>query len=514
MIAINKLREVVRLILLFGHYSDNYIERLTHCTHQTIGRIRWKLEDIEVGWTRVESFDDDELRTLLYPRLQHRCSKKIEPDYPAIYKEAIKKGKHKKTLSVLYLDYWKKYGDKAYRESRFYQLVSAYLKSHSVFMKQRYLPGEVLFIDYAGTRLTYTVQGKTKYLYVFVSCMGFSKQLFAFATTDMTSNSWILGLSKALEYYGGVPEVIQFDNAKAMVTKAALIAILNDNAQLFSQHYGCICDTSRVATPTDNANAEAAVKFISQRILELMNRDFSFFNQAEVNSHLLHEIDKLNQLNFQKLEVSRNDLFESKEKAALSSLPMKAYKPFIQQKIIKVPTTYLIPYKGHEYSVPYTLVNEQVMIRVTETAFLAFHKHALIAQHKLSHEAFGFTRLTEHMKPSHLAQERKSKETFISWAHDISEDVERFIEKQYSFTRNTQSRAVGKRCLALQKLCDKCGEEIFSKACHYAFEHGWYEPREVSLVISAKAFQSDDKPNLLKHKNIRGKDYFEENSHD
>lgn len=119
-----------------------------------------------------------------------------------------------------------------------------------------------------------------------MTCLGFSKKLFAFATHDMTSNRWLQGLANALQYYGGVPEVVTFDNAKAMVFKAGRLANLNDNAAAFAKHYQCICDISHVGTPTDNGNAESAVKFITQRILVPMKRDLTFFSQKEVNQYL------------------------------------------------------------------------------------------------------------------------------------------------------------------------------------------------------------------------------------
>ena len=514
MLAITKVREMSRLVLLFGSYSNRKLESMCDYSHQRIGEQRQKLTALNVTWPDIKSSSDNELKSLFYPKLIHRMTKKIEPDYDVIYQEVIKKGKHKKTLAVLCFQYREKYGIKAYKESRFYELVRNNLKTRNVFMKQLFLPGEVLFIDYAGTRIKYRVRGKEKYLYVFVTCLGFSKKLFAFATKDTTSKSWILGLTKALENYGGVTEVIQFDNAKAMVTKAALIAILNDNAKSFARHYGCICDTSRVGTPTDNPNAESAVKFISQRVLEPMNKDFSFFSQVEANQHLEQEVEKLNDAHFQKQPYSRNTLFDSKEKAYINGLPSIPYQSFILQKEIKVPSTYLIPYKGHEYSVPYTLAHKEIVIRITEDKFLAYDTIKLVAEHELSFETSGFTRIAAHMKPSHLAEERKSKKTFISWAHGISEDVEVYIEKQYNLTRNPQSRVVGKRCIALQKLCDKCGEEVFSKACCYANEHEWFEPKDVELIIRAKVFKDKDEPRQLEHQNIRGKTYFEEQSHE
>jgi hypothetical protein len=118
------------------------------------------------------------------------------------------------------------------------------------------------------------------------------------------------------------------------------------------------------------------------------------------------------------------------------------------------------------------------------------------------------------MKPSHIAEERKSKDTFIRWAHEISDDVEAIIEKQYALTSNVKSRAVGKRCLTLQKLCDKCGEDIFSKACHYALERDWCEPKDIELIIRAKAWEEKNKPVAIAHQNIRGREYYVGGQHE
>lgn len=505
MIALFMAREVARIILMFNDYSDRYIEKVTLCTHQTIGRIRHKLKYLGVKWQDIEHLTDSEFQALLYPKVKQRLYEKVLPDFDEAERQCKKPRKQRKSLMVQYDDYWIKYGKLAYKRSRFNELVRENLASRHVCMKQLYLPGEILFIDYAGTRLKYRVRGKEKYLNVFVGCLGYSKKLFAFATPDMTSKSWILSLTRTLTYLGGVPEVVQFDNAKAMVTKASRIALLNDNARVFAQHYGCICDTSRVGTPTDNPNAEAGVKFITQRILESMYNDFTFFSLNEVNTHLLREIELLNSNPFQKRDESRDELFELAEKPRLKPLPSLALTPFIVQKNMKVPSTYLIPYQGHEYSVPYTLVSKDITVRITDTELLAYFNGGLITKHSLSDECSGFTRLEEHMKPSHLAEERKSKGTFMAWAKDISEDVEKVIEKQYEQTSNAKSRVVGKHCMELQKLCDTCGEEVFSSACHYALEHNWYEPNEIELVIRAKAWELPVEPSAIEHANIRGK---------
>jgi len=514
MITASKVSEVTRTLLLFSDYSDRYIGRITDSSHQSVGRIRWKLSALKATWTDIEFLSCTELNILLYPKKKYRVPAKVLPDFDYIYQEIMKKGKRRKSFRVLHDEYRLKHGDVAYKRSQFNQLVRESLAARHVVMKQQYYPGEMLFIDYAGTRVKYREKGEDILLNVFVCCMGYSKKLFAFATKDMSSDSWILSLVNALAYYGGTPEVIQFDNAKAMVTKAKKIALLNDNAIAFAQHYGCMCDTSRVATPTDNPNAEAAVKFITQRILVSMNSDFTFFSLPEVNSHLAQQVEVLNAQPFQKRPESRNQLFSAEEKTTLTPLPDLPLIPFIMQKQIKVPSTYLLPYQGHEYSVPYTLVGKTVTLRVTEHKLIIFFDGKPVVSHVLSKSMSGFTRLDEHMKPTHLAEERKSKTNFLAWAKGIGQDVEKVIERQYEQTSNAKSRVVGKHCIELQKLCDTCGEDVFSAACHYALTRNWYEPSDIELVIRAKAWERSIEPVAIAHANIRGKTYFEGKHHE
>ena len=512
MIALTLLREVIRLLLLFGDYSDRKIERITKCTHQTVGKLRKKLNDVELTADRFKVLKDDELKVLFYPKLLQVLSNKVLPEevLKRIYKEVTKTSKQKKSIIIMYLEYRIQYGDKAYGKTRFFELVREYLKSHRVVMKQFYLPGEVLFIDYAGTQLEYSVNGKSKRLYVFVACLGFSKKLFAFATKDMTSKSWLQGLEAALQSFDGVPEVITFDNAKAMVIKAGVIANLNDNAAAFAKHYQCICDTSRVGTPTDNGNAESGVKFITQRVLIPMKRDLTFFSQSEINAHLAEQVERLNQQPFEKLTISRNDLFEQKEQGQLKALPSTRYNPFNARRVMKVPANYLILQNDHYYSVPYHLAHKKITVEVTDSQLRVFHQNQLVVEHDLSQTVMGCTQLSEHLKPEHLAERNKNKSVYMAWAKEISKDVEQFIDKQYAQTNNPYSRAIGKRCASLQKLCDTCGQEIFSEACHYALAHDLLTPTDLSLVIRAKAYLPKANSSVPTHQNIRGKSYFDE----
>ena len=220
---------------------------------------------------------------------------------------------------------------------------------------------------------------------------------------------------------------------------------------------------------------------------------------------------------FQKQDYSRNDLFEAYEKKALDPLPLKSYTPFVTNKTVIVPSTYFIVHEGHEYSVPYTLVSKKVSVRITAQEICIFYDHQEVARHKLSIEKGNFTRLTEHMKPTHQAEVGKTKSVFMAWAKEVGADAEVLIQKQYNNTKNVNSRAIGKRCIALQKLHQKYGQTCFLKACNYVVKRqaeDLLDPTEIELVIRAKAYEHDDVPQEILHANVRGSQYFEGGRHE
>ncbi|MEL4287458.1 IS21 family transposase [Shewanella xiamenensis] len=514
MIATMTLRSILWHLLFYDEYSNRYIAKVTRSSHATVGALRHKLGSLRLSWHDIESLTDQKLAKHFYPKVWHRDSSKVEPDYAEIERQLALPRKQRKTLAVLYIEHRIKYGLRAHRKTMFYTRVRQYIRHSKVCMKQYYMPGEIMFIDFLGIKARYQQQGKIVLVPVFVACLGHSKMLFCVATPDMTSSSWILAIVAAFEYFGGVPEVLQFDNAKAMVTTPGLLALLHDNARALSEHYGCICDTSRVGTPTDNSNAENGAKIVTQQLLAPMNQDLTLFSLKEVNAQLRSDIERLNQQPLQKRNISRQQLFAEQEQRALKRLPALPYTPFVESKMILVPATYLIPYQGHEYSVPYQLVGKQVLIRVTPTHLWIYHENQRVAEHERVMEPGGFTRLAAHMKPSHIAEANKNKATFMAWASDIGIEAKQLIERQYAQSSNPNSRVIGKRCLGLQKLAVKYGHDDFLNACRFVLtrdSNDFLDPADIELVIRAKAFEFMPTSVEVLHEHVRGRHYFEGN---
>ena len=70
-------------------------------------------------------------------------------------------------------------------------------------------PGERVEVDYAGDPIKwYEIKtGEIHKAYVFVSGLGFSQLLFAWAAEDMKSRNWLGAHRRMYEWYGGVPHV-------------------------------------------------------------------------------------------------------------------------------------------------------------------------------------------------------------------------------------------------------------------------------------------------------------------
>jgi len=507
MLRINTIRGVIHSLFVMPGATNSQIARLNGCSRQSVRRLISKLASCHLEHPAAVQSTNTEITQLLYPSLQSKVGTKREPDYTDIYKESLKK--HGKTITVQYLEYQAINPDTAYCKTQYFYLVRKFLKKSHLAMRQQHVAGEVTFIDYAGTKICYEKDGEKIWLKVFVACLGASKKLFAFATAGERTIDWLNGMTRMFGYYGGVSEVISIDNATALVAIPGLLPALVKNIALFGTHYGCIIDSCRVGMPQDKALVELGVKFAKQRILIPMNTNMTFHSIEEVNEHLANEVEKLNNLPFQKINTTRNKLFDEIEKPVLKPLPATRFEAICEFKTLKVPPTYHLLIGQHEYSVPYTLAQEVVEVLVTQSHVKVEFDNKLVAEHQRNDDIGGCTTLTEHMPAQHQAEALKTQDEYLDWAGNIGENAVLYVQVQYSKTTNPKSRAIGKQCQSLVNLCAKSGSVIFNRACDYALRHQ-IKPAEMPLVISAiDDLEPSEIPTpLLAHRNIRGKESF------
>lgn len=124
-------------------------------------------------------------------------------------------------------------------------------------------PGDQAYIDFAGKPLFYIdpSTGEHVHVSVLVVTLGHSQYTYGQATEDQTTESFAHGLSRAMEYFGGVPQMLIPDNLKAAVVRSdkyepTLNHVFND----FAEHYRTTVLPARSRKPKDKTLVENAVQ--------------------------------------------------------------------------------------------------------------------------------------------------------------------------------------------------------------------------------------------------------------
>ena len=77
-------------------------------------------------------------------------------------------------------------------------------------------PGRQLQIDFGETRVA--IGGESVRVYLFVATLGHSRRPYVQAFRHERQSAWLDGIEAAFRHFGGVPEEMLLDNARALVT--------------------------------------------------------------------------------------------------------------------------------------------------------------------------------------------------------------------------------------------------------------------------------------------------------
>ena len=137
---------------------------------------------------------------------------------------------------------------------------------------------------------------------------------------------WVGAMSRALEFYGGVPAMLVPDNPRALVAEADRYEPLTNRTALdFAAHHGTVILPARPYKPRDKAKVEVGVQVVERWILARL-RHRRFFSLAELNAAIAELLAELNERAFKKLPGSRRSAFEALDRPALAPLPVTRYE--------------------------------------------------------------------------------------------------------------------------------------------------------------------------------------------
>jgi transposase len=447
---------------------------------------------------------------MLFPKTTGRPKKREEPDWNHLYQESKKKGV---TLQLLWIEY-KSQHQGGYQYSQFCERFNQWKKSLQLSLRQEHKAGEKLFIDYAGPTISVidTETGEIKEAQLFVATLGASNYTYVEAQWGQDLQSFISGHVRAFQFFGAVPELLIPDNLKAAVHQADRYEPgINRTYYEMASHYGCAILPARPRKPKDKAKVESAVLLVERWIMAAL-RNRRFFSLAELNGAIRELLVRLNEKPFQKMEGSRKSLFETMDKPAMKTLPVKPYE-FAVWKIARVNIDYHITLEYVHYSVPYSLVKQEVDVRMTESIVEIFHHGKRVACHRRAHRKGQMVTEPAHRPKSHQKHMEWTPSRLIQWGVSIGPNTGELVKG--ILDRRPHPEQGYRGCLGIFSLSKRYPREKLEAAAARAVTIGAFSYTSLKSILEKGLEQLElpisipEAPTPI-HENVRGAAYYQE----
>ena len=475
----------------------------------TVGDYLQRAQAAGLSWPLPEGMTEAELaERLLKPAAARPESGPAQPlpDWQVIQEQLRRKGV---TLQLLWREY-RQANPQGYQRSQFCQLYRDWAKTLDPVLRQVHEPGQKLFVDWAGLKVPiHHTEGSVGQASVFVAVLGFSNQTYVEAFPNEKLEHWIAGHCHAFSFYGGLARVLVPDNPKSAVIRPCRYEpVLHRAYQEMAAHYGAVILPARVKKPRDKAKVETGVQIAEREILAPL-RDRRFFSVTELNQALRPLLDQLNARPFQKLEGSRHDWFETREKPVLLPLPATPFELATWSKAtVNIDYHAVVDYHG--YSVPYPLVHQELEVRSTATTVEFFHRGKRVAAHVRSYRPGQFTTLEEHRPKSHQRYLQWTPSRLVHWASQTGPHCAQLVEH---ILKNRPHPEMGFRsCLGIIRLGKAVGPERLEAACARALRFGTCSYRSIKSILESGLDRQSAEPELPlnspAHENVRGQAYY------
>ena len=508
--SLKKIRRIIKYSL-DGIESTRRIADRVGISHTQVSTFLGRLSGSEYSFEELVELDDKALSEIAYPwRAGKKKPKKPMPDFEKIDKELNGRRKNGVTRTLLWLEYISE-NPSGYSLSQFNEHYRRYKSSKKSSMPQDRVPGERMFADYSGLKMSFIdpEMGEIHECELFCSALGVSGKIYVEATLSQQIPDWISSCENAFRYYGGVPALVVPDNLKSAVKKTCWYdPEINPIFDEFSDFFGTSIHPARVRKPKDKALAESAVQNIQRWIVAPL-RKRTFFSLHELNAAIREKLELLNNRVFSAREGSRSSQFEEIDQSELEELRPERFE-YADWSQPKVHPDNHIQYKYNYYSVPYLLVGKTVDARVTTDGVEVFYKGKRVASHMRLKGRGKWSTHDEHMPPHHLAI-KKLPSSVREWLESKIGDTLILARKIYSQEKHPACSI--RRISGLMSLERKYGVEALEQACGYTLRwERFYSYRTLSNVLKLGLHKEPElhleDDSVVEHANIRGPEYY------
>ena len=509
-LSMRKTSEVARLRA--SGLSIRQIASSCRIARSTVSDYLGRLDAACLRWPFPPDLTEEDLDARLFTGAEFRGPDRSRPvpEWSHMHKELRRKGV---TKQLVWEEYRETYAE-GYGYSQFCEHYRRWAKDIDVCMRQTYRTGEKLFVDYAGMTMPVTdpATGEVHQAQIFVAALGASHYIYAEATHSQQLPDWIDSHIRTFEYLGGVSEILSPDNLKSGVSRACRYdPDVNKTYADMARHYDTAVVPRRPKKPRDGAKVETGVQIVERQILARL-RDRTFFSLNELNRAIWALLERVNSQPFQKLDYSRQELFEELDKPSLKPLPSSRYE-FAEFPTPTVNIDYHIEVEGHYYSVPFELKGQKVDVRLTARMVEVLHRNKRVASHVRDGCKGRHTTDPAHMPKAHREHLEWSPSRIIRWAATIGPSCAA-MARQIIESRDHPEQGY-RACLGLIRLSKSYEFSRVDAACRRALALDVCSYRSIKSILKTgkdREVLPADEPVVRvcrsHHHNVRGAAYY------
>lgn len=509
-LTMRQIRELLRLKYGDDKASDRAIGLQLGVARSTVQDYLGRAKTAGLSWPVPDDLTDAVLDEKLFgrPSTQTGLRRRVEPDWSALIRELKRPGV---TLMILWEEY-RAIHPEGYSYSRFCDLYAMFARKLSPTMRQHHVAGDKLFVDYSGKKITIIdpATGEVKTAELFVAVLGASNYTYAEATWSQQLPDWIGAHVRTFAHLGRVPRLVVPDNLKSGVHRPSFYdPETNPTYGRMAEHYGIGVMPARPYKPRDKAKVEAGVRIAQFYILgRLRNR--TFFSLAECNQAIAEAVERINSRVMRRIGVSRRDLFVELETPAMRSLPDAPYE-YAEWKKARVNQDYHVELAGFYYSVPHSLIRQEVEARLTANTVELFHRGARVAVHvRLLGGVGRHVTHDDHMPSGHRFYAGWSEARFRRDAAAIGPNTETLIKAIFASRKHPEQGF--RSCLGVLKRLRGVERGRAEAACARAVEIGALSSKSLGSILDNNLDRQSARPAVdalpLFHTNIRGGGYY------
>ncbi len=503
--------EKIREILRFSHQLKLSIRKIAEATgvsKTSVGEYIAEYKRSGLSYQLILEMSDADLAEVF-----EKQNKSVNPMYKALSKEFPYFEKELSRVGVTLYLLWEEYKEKnpdGFSYSRFCHHYSMWKSKLKAGMHIEHKAGDLIYADFTGKKMHYVdpESGESIATEIFITILGASQLIYVEAVKSQKLQDWIWANENAWHYYGGTTKGICPDNLKSAVSKACNYEpLLNETYDDLARPYNTVILPTRPGKPKDKALVENAVRIIYQRIFAKL-RNQTFFSLEELNEAIWEELEQVNNVPFQRRDISRRELFEEIEKNQLQPLPKERYE-IRRYQMSKVEFNHHIYLKQdkHYYSVPYQYTGQKIKVLYTDRMVEIYRDNIRIALHKRNRRAYGYTTEKSHMPAEHQFIDGWNTDRFTRWAKKMGGSVEVFIQRLLDSKEHPQQAF--KSCMGVLQYSKGYKPGELEIVCKRALEYNSisYQFIKNSLKNNMhKTIQENPIDTKLPfHENIRGK---------